>query len=110
MKNWYLKTLLVVLLTAVLMWAAAIVAANRFGMYISTDSVAVTVMGVIAGIIVIGNYAQVHEMDQKHEKRINELEATVSEMAKYIMRQDDGAKDGQEEGSEDTQSSQQDSE
>lgn len=72
--NWYWKALGVVLATAIVLWAIAIIAAKCFDFYISTDSAVSTIIGIVAGIIVIGNYAQVQDMKAELDKKIAEVE------------------------------------
>ncbi len=72
--SWYWKTLGIVLLSAIVLWTIAIIAAKCFDFYISTDSAVITVIGIVAGVIVIGNYAQVREMKAELDKKITEVE------------------------------------
>lgn len=72
--SWYWKTLGIVLLSAIVLWALAIIAAKYFDFYISTDSAVITMIGIVAGVIVIGNYAQVREMKAELDKKIAEVE------------------------------------
>lgn len=76
---WYLKALGVVLATAIVLWAIAIIAAKCFDFYISTDSAVSTIIGIVAGIIVIGNYAQVQDMKAELDKKIADVEKRQAE-------------------------------
>ncbi len=100
MKNWYWKTFFIVLAMTLLLWIIAIVAAKRFDFYITPNDGVITIIGVVAGFIVIGNYAQVHEMEEKYEKRIKDLEDTINRISDNIMANDNG----QENGGQDTDS------
>ena len=99
--NWYLKTFLIVLGTAVVLWAIAIFAAQRLDFYISENDVVITVMGIVAGIVVIGNYAQVHDLEKRYEKRISDLETFVDLLSDKLIKDNNG----QEYREQDTQSS-----
>lgn len=94
--NWYWKALGVVLTTAILLWAIAIIAAKCFDFYISTDSAVSTIIGIVAGIIVIGNYAQVQDMKAESDKKIAEVEKRRKEneeLLTEIQSQLDGFKE-----------------
>lgn len=99
--NWYWKTFLIVLGTAVVLWAIAIFAAQRLDFYISENDVVITVMGIVAGIVVIGNYAQVHDLEKRYEKRISDLETFVDLLSDKLIKDNNG----QEYREQDTQSS-----
>lgn len=77
--NWYWKSFIVVIVIAIVLWALAIIAAKQFDFYISEDSAVSTIIGVVAGIIVIGNYAQVHEMKAELDKKIADVEKRQKE-------------------------------
>ena len=81
-NGWYWKTLVIISTTAILLWIIAIVAAKCFDFYISEDSAVITVIGIIAGIVVIGNYAQVHEIKVCLDEKIEEVEKRQKETEK----------------------------
>lgn len=83
-NGWYWKTLGIISATAVLLWFIAIVAAKCFDFYISEDSAVITVIGIIAGIVVIGNYAQVHEIKVCLDEKIEEVEKRQKETEKLL--------------------------
>lgn len=78
-SNWYWKAFGIVLATAIVLWAIAIIAAKCFDFYISTDSAVSTIIGIVAGIIVIGNYAQVQDMKAELDKKIADVEKRQAE-------------------------------
>lgn len=73
MKNWYWKTFFVVLAMTVILWTIAISAARYFNFYITPDNAVITVIGIVAAFIVIGNYAQVNEIKSDLYKKIEEV-------------------------------------
>lgn len=83
-NGWYWKTLVIISATAILLWIIAIVAAKCFDFYISEDSAVITVIGIIAGIVVIGNYAQVHEIKECLDEKIDEVEKRQKETEKLL--------------------------
>ena len=83
-NGWYWKTLVIISATAILLWIIAIVAAKCFDFYISEDSAVITVIGIIAGIVVIGNYAQVHEIKVCLDEKIEEVEKRQKETEKLL--------------------------
>lgn len=83
-NGWYWKTLGIISATAILLWIIAIVAAKCFDFYISEDSAVITVIGIIAGIVVIGNYAQVHEIKECLDEKIEEVEKRQKETEKLL--------------------------
>ena len=83
-NGWYWKTLGIISATAVLLWFIAIVAAKCFDFYISEDGAVITVIGIIAGIVVIGNYAQVHEIKVCLDEKIEEVEKRQKETERLL--------------------------
>ena len=83
-NGWYWKTLGIISATAILLWIIAIVAAKCFDFYISEDSAVITVIGIIAGIVVIGNYAQVHEIKVCLDEKIEEVEKRQKETERLL--------------------------
>ena len=83
-NGWYWKTLGIISATAILLWVIAIVAAKCFDFYISEDSAVITVIGIIAGIVVIGNYAQVHEIKVCLDEKIEEVEKRQKETERLL--------------------------
>lgn len=79
-NGWYWKTLGFVVITTIVLWGIAIFAAKCFDFGISDDSVAITVIGVVAGIVVIGNYAQVNEIKKDLDNRIKKVEKRQNEI------------------------------
>lgn len=73
-NGWYWKTLGFVVITTIVLWGIAIIAAKCFDFGISEDSAAITVIGAVAGIVVIGNFAQVNEIKTNLDKKIAEVE------------------------------------
>lgn len=85
MKDWYWKTFFIVLAMAVIIWGIAIVSSYFLDYYISDDSVAITVIGVVAGIVVIGNYAQVNEIKKDLYDKIKDVEKRQDEIVLQAM-------------------------
>jgi len=83
-NGWYWKTLGIISATAILLWIIAIVAAKCFDFYISEDGAVITVIGIIAGIVVIGNYAQVHEIKVCLDEKIEEVEKRQKETERLL--------------------------
>lgn len=72
--GWYWKAFFIVLVMAIILWGIAIYSSIHWEFYISKDSTVITVIGIIAGLIVIGNYAQVNEIKTNLDKKIAEVE------------------------------------
>ena len=79
MKNWYWKTFFIVLAMTVILWTIAISAARYFNFYITPDNAVITVIGIVAAFIVIGNYAQVHEIKAELDEKIAEVKKELKE-------------------------------
>lgn len=72
--GWYWKAFFIVLVMAIILWGIAIYSSIHWEFYISKDSTVITVIGIIAGLIVIGNYAQVNEIRNTLNEKIKEVE------------------------------------
>lgn len=83
-SNWYWKAFGIVLATAIVLWAIAIIAAKCFDFYISEDSAVITIIGVVAGIIVIGNYAQLAEIRNETNKKLDEVRNKLDLLEEYF--------------------------
>ena len=82
----YIGLLAVVFVFAVLFFLFAISLNNRFEFGLSDDSIAVAVIGIIATFIVISNYAQVKDIENKFEKAIKDIKTEFGDKIKEVER------------------------
>lgn len=69
----YIKIFCTILLGSIAFWALAILAHKLFQFTLSQDSIVLTLVGILATFVVVSNYAQVKEVENQFENKINEV-------------------------------------
>jgi hypothetical protein len=83
--DFYLKIFLVLLASSIIFWILAIVSAKCFGFWINNEIVIITIIGILATFIVVGNYAQIKEIEGKFERKHKD---SISEIKSFTNKFD----------------------
>lgn len=78
----YYKILCVVIIGSIVFWLLAFVASRFFGIYVSGDSIISGLVGALATFVVISNYTQVKELENRFEPKIEEMRNEIAEIKK----------------------------
>jgi hypothetical protein len=83
----YWKVFGIAVLTVAVFWLFSLISKKCFSFDFSVDNIAVTFIGIVAAFVVVGNYAQVKDIERKFDEKINDLKVVFKNETESVNRE-----------------------